>query len=286
MKSIDDSVFTEPGTFRVICHTCSFFNKNYRLHWHSNCEICRVVKGKCTFCVGDSIFSAETGDVLILEKDVLHRFVIPKQEDDNTDSSAPVVVRILQFAYPLLFDSVNTVGKPQTFITNSEIAEHPGLSDKINSLLDLLESETVLGLTETPPYVRHLVSALFFLLSETFPAEGCSPVNTNKSDFYLTVSYIKEHFKENLTTEVIAKALGIPRRRLAANFISHSGIELNEYIRIERVNYVNYLLGEGLSISTAAMESGFQNLRTFGSTYKRLIGCTPSEYLKKRGTSD
>ena len=279
MKRGVEAVLPEVGSFRVICHTCRFQSKSHPLHWHDNCELCRVIEGSVTFRVGNMSYDATPGDLLVLEKGALHQFVVPEREK-------PAVVRILQYAYPLLFDSGSTLKKPQVFIPSRKIGEFPGISEKIDALLDLLEAETVLGQTEVSPYVRHLVSALFFLLSDAFPADEATPFGTDKSDFYLTVAYVKEHFKEDLTVEKISKALGIPRRRLAANFKNHAGFSLCEYIRIERVNYVNYLLSEGRSICMAAMESGFQNLHTFGSTYERLVGCTPSEYIKRRGTPE
>ena len=38
---------------------------------------------------------------------------------------------------------------------------------------------------------------------------------------------------------------------------------------------------EGMSITEAALESGFQSVRTFNNSYKEYMGMTPTEYIKK-----
>ena len=41
-------------------------------------------------------------------------------------------------------------------------------------------------------------------------------------------------------------------------------------------------MDQGRTVTDAALESGFQCIRTFNSTYKRLTGITPSEYLQNK----
>ena len=44
----------------------------------------------------------------------------------------------------------------------------------------------------------------------------------------------------------------------------------------------NMLMDLGYGISEAALESGFQNLRTFNEAYKKHMNMTPSEYINNK----
>lgn len=56
---------------------------------------------------------------------------------------------------------------------------------------------------------------------------------------------------------------------------------LNEYINGIRIKNANRLMVEGQSITEAALDSGFQSVRTFNYAYKEQMGMTPTEYIKK-----
>ena len=43
------------------------------------------------------------------------------------------------------------------------------------------------------------------------------------------------------------------------------------------------LTQESVSLTTAAMNAGFESMRTFYRSFKRVFGVSPSEYLKKNG---
>jgi transcriptional regulator GlxA family with amidase domain len=59
-------------------------------------------------------------------------------------------------------------------------------------------------------------------------------------------------------------------------------MSLNEYIYSLRIKKANYLMKQGCSITEAALCSGFQSVRTFNNTYKKITGIVPSEYRKKQ----
>jgi len=95
-------------------------------------------------------------------------------------------------------------------------------------------------------------------------------------EFYRITEYIRANLGGDLTAQAIAGALFLPRRRLASVFSQYAGISLNEYVNTLRIRRANALLDEGSSVTNAALESGFQSIRTFNNVYKRLTGQTPT----------
>jgi AraC-like DNA-binding protein len=93
--------------------------------------------------------------------------------------------------------------------------------------------------------------------------------------------YVNKHFKEELSTEQIAHAMGYSSNYLAERFRSGFHIGISRYINTVRLkNALTLLREKKKNITECAMESGFSSLRTFYRVFTEEIGCTPREYLK------
>ena len=84
------------------------------------------------------------------------------------------------------------------------------------------------------------------------------------------MKYVNEHFKEDITVKSIAETLYMDRGRLSRLFLKYSGISLNDYINTLRLTEAVRLIDAGLKITDAALESGFQTVRTFNNVYNKL----------------
>ena len=104
----------------------------------------------------------------------------------------------------------------------------------------------------------------------------------DRREFYNIVNYINKHFKEDITVEHIAKSLYFSRGRLSSAFKKFAGVGITEYVNRLRIQNANYLLSQGMSITEAALDSGFQSIRTFNNVYKSIMHITPSEYIRKK----
>lgn len=103
-----------------------------------------------------------------------------------------------------------------------------------------------------------------------------------KQDFYRTVNYINDHFTENITIQSLSKELFIGRDRLSKVFLKYAGTSLSTYISTLRINRATQLIENGYGITVAALESGFQSVRTFNDVYKKITNSSPSKILKNK----
>lgn len=94
------------------------------------------------------------------------------------------------------------------------------------------------------------------------------------------MEFINAHFSENITAIEIGKQLYMDRKKLSEIFLKFSGVKINLYINQLRISKANELMRNGSPITVAAMESGFQSVRSFNDIYKKITGITPSEYNK------
>ena len=95
---------------------------------------------------------------------------------------------------------------------------------------------------------------------------------------------MNNNFKENINTTNIGQDLFISRNYVTRLFTKFTGMTLTDYIRLLRINHATQLMNEGLSITEAALESGFQCVRTFNSAFKKEYGITPVEFKKNQNS--
>jgi AraC-like DNA-binding protein len=90
------------------------------------------------------------------------------------------------------------------------------------------------------------------------------------------------HLEEPLTTESVARHVGVSVDRFGRQFKMSTGMTLKEYLNRARVERVKQLLtNPGARISESALAAGFRELGHFNHIFKRYTGQTPREFRSK-----
>ena len=97
------------------------------------------------------------------------------------------------------------------------------------------------------------------------------------------VEYIKEHYKEKIVLEDIAKEFNYSVGHLCRKFKDEIGDSIVNYIIKYRISIAMKLLFERqeLSIEEIALDVGFNDVQFFDKTFKKLVGMTPGKYRKE-----
>ena len=90
------------------------------------------------------------------------------------------------------------------------------------------------------------------------------------------IEYLAEHYTESLTLEEVASVCGITKFHLAREFKRYTGQTVITYVNLLRCRRAEVCLAEGMTVTEAALESGFDSISYFSRTYKRLMGISPS----------
>ncbi len=256
----------------ITCRTGSFGGGASFFHWHENIEICRIISGEGNFLVDGSLMNLRQGDILAVGEQVVHQFLI-----DFPDT----VIRICQLSPKTLLDRDAVVKPIQTHITAEEINSVSGLSERIEMLFDILQNDGGAEHTGDIPYIKSVAATLYFMLMHYFPGEPDTKTYKDRNFFYKIVEYVNSSFAEDITVQSIAEKFYVSRGKAGSVFLKYSGETLNQYINSIRIKNANMLMDSGLGVTESALESGFQNVRTFNEVYKKIMGITPSEYVKK-----
>lgn len=102
-----------------------------------------------------------------------------------------------------------------------------------------------------------------------------------KAEFSVEVLiYIEKHYKEKLSSESAAKALGYTPCYFSSLFNQSFKCGFNTYLNMVRVNKAIPLL-KNESLATIAESVGFGSLQSFYGNFKKVTGKTPREYIKE-----
>lgn len=83
------------------------------------------------------------------------------------------------------------------------------------------------------------------------------------------------------TLAELAAASGLSRAFLARTFAQTFGTPPHRYLVALRLEQAKRALARGTSVTDACVESGFESLGTFSSSFHRRVGVSPSEWQRR-----
>lgn len=106
--------------------------------------------------------------------------------------------------------------------------------------------------------------------------------SNEKKDIVYAKAYIEEHYRENLSLEVMAEIVHMNPYYFSSFFKKNSGENFKDYVNKVRISHaVSLLLSTDLKAYEIAMETGFGDARSFAEAFARVYGETPTNYKKR-----
>ena len=242
-------------------------------HWHENAEFLYILSDGFDILIDGVLYNTKKGDLIFIKEYSVHSFIC---KDENVRMS------LGQFSLSLLLEGRNEIKPIKPHITVNEITEDTAFFEEFKHLIALLESIKAVKKSDVNLYAKSVFSAFYFKLMEKFSEEKQSDgVKKERKEFYNIISFINDNITSDITVEKISQSLYMHRGKLSRVFSKYSGLSVNEYVNSLRLSKANELLRNGASVTSAAFESGFQSLRTFSNVYKKTMGVTPTEFVRK-----
>ncbi|MBE6702423.1 MAG: helix-turn-helix transcriptional regulator [Ruminococcaceae bacterium] len=258
------------ATFHIkrerICH---FHIENYQrlngdsFHFHSHIELLLVRGGEAEVWINDERATVCQNELAVVLGYEAHHFRSVREGEYT-------ILFIPAFLCPDFVDAVR-----------NKKAYRPVIRDK-NAMMRICEavrmlSEGALNAVERTGYIHVILGTV--LRQIELGALG-KPQDTDLPAKLLF--YINEHYKENISTATVARALGYSQNYISKCFRACFQIGINRYINTMRLkNAVTLLREKKTSITDCALESGFASLRTFYRAFAEEFGCAPRDYLKQ-----
>ena len=242
-------------------------------NWHKNIEVIMITRGSGTIAYGSKKMEFTAKDMIIVNSDTLHRLDSLHGIDyyyliiDETFCSENGITTQNRSFTPILRDEKTAelfrcaVDALQKYYGNAEDEPHTSAAKArmtvLSLLIDLCERHSLLGNT---------------LAKEKKPSEEY----VKKA-----IACIGDRYREPLSLGSLAEACGITKCYLAREFKRYTGQTVLTYLNTLRCKQAEVCLAEGMSVTEAAYECGFESISYFSRTYKKLVGIPPSKIQRK-----
>lgn len=263
----------------------------YPLHVHSALELSIVREGSGTYIIGNNSYDFHAGDVFLISNSEPHQIrLYPDQRR--------IVNTVIHFEPFFLHDFIARYSPTPLLdiffhrvpsISNRLEAGLP-VTEKIHESIDCIEKELREKQPHYPLYVKVHLESIFCEFLRTFQSENDSnPAAPFHKDLYnidKTLHYISANLGEQLTLNGLAGNAHVSPSYFSSMFKRYMGVSLFEYIARKRVESACHLIGtSSMTFTEISSACGFNNYTSFITTFRKYVGCSPTEYRKSPNRS-
>lgn len=253
---------------------------SYDSHWHSAVEIIVPVEGPYVVTMAQQTYDLVPGDIFLIPGGELHALTPPSR------GARFILLIDMGMLGQIKGTSYLASCLSQPVLINRSTC--PSIYAEEASLVrqmceDYLQDGSLRDVTI---YTRMLTFLIHYgkfrqSLEGNYAMTQLSP-NSQKNyteKISAVLDYMDRHFAEDLTLEHVAAVAGFSKYHFSRTFKQLSGYNFYDYLLHRRIKASEMLLMKrGLSISQIALHSGFSSIATFNRTFKKIKGCTPTQY--------
>ncbi len=234
------------------------------MNWHENPEIQWIKEGEGSVILNETELRVQAGDIIVVNPDVLH----------YTGFTQHMKYSCVIIGAKLLNDFELSGARYREKIHDDALLHLLNELDAANRRNDRLKAVRT----------QKILLEILLYLCERYAEEKIAPQKETVSFRRTknTIAYIREHYQEKITLDILAKQSYVNKFLLAKEFKKITGRTIFGYINDYRSKRAAELIRNGDTVNEAALNSGFNNVSYFIRTYKKIYGEPPSKLKKER----
>lgn len=257
---------------------------NVPMHWHSEFELNRILRGAGEFICGDEHFTAKEGDFLLIPPNMLHASY-PLENHE-------LIYQVLVFHPAMIGANTNDRCTIECIrpIINGSVQVSNAIGPDSRKCIEMKETintifSCVLGnLPQLDLLLKSELLRLFWLLDQTERSNCHSNSSISYSEIVRpALEYMMENLQESITVEHLADVSHLSKSYFMSCFKKAVGMGAIEHLTHLRINAACDALSDtNQMISEIAFTCGYSNLSNFNRQFKQIMGCSPKEYRKRK----
>lgn len=260
------------------------------LHMHNVYELIFIIDGICTVYLDRDFYRLESGSLIIIPALTPHRTIYLSGSSHN---------RVVFYFEENELEWFNKEFKEVTIDCPEDSFNTNNIKEIFNKLVLKIPKKRISYLTDIFGKIKYEKTGvdyisqsfirtyfheimLFLLRCQIYKENVIQKTDVANEQIQHVIDYILTHYPEDITLSSTAKLFSLSESSLSKKFKAFTGHRFREYLIDIRVHTAaDLLINTNLSISEIADRCGFSDSNSFGDTFKRIIGVSPSSYRKR-----
>ncbi len=248
-------------------------NSTFCEHTHPFNEIYFLLSGKVNYFIKDELFTANSGDVIMVKRHYIHTTSYPA----GTASE-----RIL-----ILYDDAFLGGEYKELTNYNAQKKLFSLSHERQSEIEKVVRKLYLEYkNKEENYLnmcKNLLGQLLILLKREDKPDTEKELSGTPLVIQNAAKYITANFGDDLTLQSLSQMFAMSPSYFSKSFKQFTGLGVNEYITAVRLANAKKLLKTStLSITEISLKCGFNDSNYFATVFKKMNGVSPKRYSKEQ----
>lgn len=252
----------------------------YETHDHSAVEILLTMEGSVTYTIDDTAYQVRKGEVLIIPPDMPH--ALSMEEGSSR--------YLFLFEPDAILDMRDIKSMAAHFHRPFHLRDGSEAHVRIRELLlrarDAYDKRELMWNTVCYSCILRVYATLgqrYLSGVRLRSADGTR--NVDSEVITAAMTYINNHYREDLCLEDVARFAGFSRYYFSRSFKKQTGYSFKDYLCQKRLQVaMDMLIRTNRPMRDVAMESGFGSVATFNRVFRENKGCTPTQYRAIYGT--
>ncbi|BDF78861.1 helix-turn-helix domain-containing protein [Pyramidobacter piscolens] len=246
-------------------------------NWHPEYELTILLKGKATLCVDGNVHKIRENDVYLVNSNRGHAVV--SEEKEST-------ALVIHFS-PEYFTQMESAHTKLEFAC---ISNQTNRDEQRFAALRQYAAQMMLAALFNAPSSRFILRGAFNMLMGTllsgFPVKQSPMIESprdrkNLKTIQTVTNWLEKNFDKKVTLDAAAKVARYNRTYFSSFFRRNVGISFYDYLTRIRFRHAMYQLNNtNHSLTDIAADSGFPDLKTFSSYYKKTFHEPPSVHQR------
>ncbi len=250
------------------------------LHHHDFYEIYFFLSGNVQYNIESRSYLLSPGDILLINPMELHQPIFGGEQQSYE--------RIVLWINKQFLEGLGLPGQELAACFDSNRPGHTNLlfTEGIKRQLLVFQLEQLMeALEKEDPYAEiyalsYLVQVLVQInrLAQQVQRNETVKVAADSVVYYI-LTYINEHYNEELSLDFLANKFFISKYHLSREFQRLVGTSVHRYIVMKRLVMAKQMMSDGMSSSVVYQHCGFGDYSNFYRAFKNEYQMSPKEYM-------